>query len=67
MSGRSAEISGEDRDHSPITLPLGYWRNHEATVRAFSTNGDGPHVAPHLSHRRAGWPALPDGSIRLKE
>ncbi len=62
-SGKPSEISGEIAIKSEH-VALGYWRNHEATARAFSTNGDGPHLRTYRTGdmgRR-----LPDGSIRFE-
>jgi amino acid adenylation domain-containing protein len=62
-AGRSAEVCGEIAIKSPH-VALGYWRNPEATARAFSTNGSGPKVRIYRTGdlgRR-----LPDGSIKFE-
>ena len=62
-AGKPAEVSGEIAIKS-AHVALGYWRNPEATARAFSTNGDGPHVRTYRTGdmgRR-----LPDGSIKFE-
>jgi amino acid adenylation domain-containing protein len=62
-SGKPAEVCGEIAIKSEH-VALGYWKNPEATARAFSTNGDGPHVRTYRTGdmgRR-----LPDGSIRFE-
>ena len=62
-SGRPAEVSGEIAIKS-AHVALGYWRNSEATARAFSTNGGGPSIRIYRTGdmgRR-----LSDGSIRFE-
>jgi amino acid adenylation domain-containing protein len=62
-AGKPAEISGEIAIKSRH-VALGYWKNPEATARAFSTNGDGPQIRTYRTGdmgRR-----LPDGSIRFE-
>jgi amino acid adenylation domain-containing protein len=62
-AGQSTEICGEIAIKSPH-VALGYWRNPEATSKAFSVNGRGPNVRIYRTGdmgRR-----LPDGSIRFE-
>lgn len=62
-AGKPTEISGEIAIKS-AHVALGYWNNIEATARAFSTNGYGPHVRTYRTGdmgRR-----LPDGSIKFE-
>ena len=62
-AGKPTEICGEIAIKSPH-VALGYWRNAEATSKAFSSNGRGPDVRIYRTGdmgRR-----LPDGSIRFE-
>ena len=62
-AGKPSEVSGEIAIKS-AHVALGYWRNVEATSRAFSTNGSGPEVRIYRTGdmgRR-----LPDGSIKFE-
>ena len=62
-TGRPSEVSGEIAIRS-AHVALGYWRNSEATTRAFSTNGHGPSIRLYRTGdmgRR-----LPDGSIKFE-
>jgi thioesterase domain-containing protein/acyl carrier protein len=62
-AGKHALVSGEIAIKS-AHVALGYWRNTEATARAFSTNGGGPSIRIYRTGdlgRR-----LPDGSIKFE-
>ena len=54
-AGKPSEVSGEIAIKS-AHVALGYWRNSEATAKAFATNGSGPASSSHLPHRRHGPP-----------
>ena len=62
-AGRVSAVSGEIAIRS-AHVALGYWRNAEATTKAFSTNGHGPSIRLYRTGdmgRR-----LPDGSIKFE-
>jgi amino acid adenylation domain-containing protein len=62
-AGRVSAVSGEIAIRS-AHVALGYWRNTEATTKAFSTNGHGPSIRLYRTGdmgRR-----LPDGSIKFE-